>query len=54
MHQFAKDNYYKQYIEKIDKKFKTPKYDINEFDLSDEDEDTKEKYNGADRAIFKY
>ena len=54
LHQYAKENYFGEFIDKIDNKFKTPKYDINEEDISDEDEETKEKYSGSDRTIFKY
>lgn len=52
-HQQARENYYKEFIDKIDEKFKTPRYDINEEDVSDEDEE-KVKFTGSDRSIFKY
>lgn len=44
---------YRDIIDELDPKFKEPKYDIYEDDLSDEDEATKEKVSGSDRSIFK-
>ena len=49
--QFTRENYYKDYIDKIDEKFKKPRHNINEEDVDGIDDESKEMESGSDKSI---